>query len=124
MRFAAILALTSMLSHAGEQKERWYQERIAAELGGKLEARVENGRVDVLTGTHAIEVEFAGQWKHAIGQALWYSLQTGKQAGIVLVVRDEKRDRGHVIRLGSVIQANKLACKVWIWPDDFKKVVP
>ncbi len=33
--------------------ERWYQERIAAALSGKMEHRVSNGRVDVLTETHA-----------------------------------------------------------------------
>jgi hypothetical protein len=103
----------------GRRVERWYQERIAAAMDGRMEARVENGRVDVLISTHAIEVEFARLWKQAIGQSLWYALQTGKEAGIVLVIEDEKRDRPHVIRLGSVIQAHMLPIRVWLWPDDF-----
>lgn len=100
--------------------ERWYQQRVAEKLGGKMEARVENGRVDVLTGSYAIEVEFAAKWKQSIGQALWYSLQTNKPAGIVLVITDDKRDRPHVIRLGSVISKNKLPIKLMLWPDDFR----
>lgn len=119
----AFLFLSLPLSAAERRPERWYQERVAAALDGKMEAKVENGRVDVLTKTHAIEVEKAAAWKQAIGQALWYALQTEKQAGIVLIIEDAKRDRPHVIRLGSVIEANKLPIKVWLWPDDFLDAV-
>ncbi len=114
-----LLLLVSTALAEEKKGEAWYQERIAAALKGKREAKVENGRVDVLTKTHAIEVERASGWKQAIGQALWYAFQTGKEAGIVLIVEDEKRDRAHAIRLGSVIDANKLRIKVWLWPDDF-----
>ncbi|MBK1881008.1 hypothetical protein JIN85_01200 [Luteolibacter pohnpeiensis] len=100
--------------------ESWYRDKAAASLGGKTEVRVSNGRVDIVTDDYAIEVEKASNWKESIGQCLWYSLQTNKKAGIVLVVTDEKRDRGHIIRLGSVIEANKLPIRVWIWPDDFR----
>ena len=120
---ALLLALPAV-AEAERQPERWYQERIAAALGGKVEVGVPNGRVDVVTETHAIEVEFASAWKHSIGQALWYALQTGKKPGIVLVIQDEKRDRPHVIRLGSVLQANGLDVKVWLWPDDFRSKRP
>lgn len=108
--------------HAKEAlPERWYQEQVATKLGGRMEAKVENGRIDVLTSTHAIEVEFAAKWKQSIGQCLWYSMQSNKPAGIVLVITDAKRDRPHVIRLGSVIEKNKLPIKLWLYPDDFLK---
>lgn len=84
-----------------------------------MEVRVPDGRVDILTGTHAIEVEMASKWKNAIGQALWYAMQTGKEAGIVLILDGEKDGRSDAIRLGSVIRENKLPIKVWLWPDDF-----
>ena len=42
-------------------------------------------RCDILTDTHAIEVDFADKWAEAIGQSLNYAMQTGKKAGIVLV---------------------------------------
>ena len=90
------------------------------EAGGETEVRVENGRVDVVAGEFAIEVERAVSWKQAIGQSFWCALQTNKKAGIVLVVEDEKRERGHVIRLGSVIEAHQLPIKVWLRPDDFR----
>ena len=51
-----------------------------------------------LTDTHAIEVDFADKWADAIGQSLKYSMQTGKKAGIVLVLKD-RGDEKHLERL-------------------------
>ena len=36
-------------------------------------------RCDILTATHAIEVDFAKKWAEAIGQSLNYAMQTGKR---------------------------------------------
>lgn len=100
--------------------ERWYQQQAAEVMKGRMEVRVPDGRVDIVTADHAIEVEFSAKWKNAIGQALWYAQQTGKPAGIVLILEDEKRDTPDAIRLGSVIETHKLPIKVWLWPRDFK----
>lgn len=89
-----------------------------------MEVRVPDGRVDVVTESHAIEVEFSAKWKQAIGQALWYALQTGKAAGIVLVLEDEERDAPDAVRLGTVIREHKLPIKVWLWPRDFNRKEP
>jgi hypothetical protein len=45
-----------------------------------MEVTVPNGRVDIVGKHYATEVEFADKWKQAIGQALWYALQTRKLA--------------------------------------------
>ena len=46
---------------------------LAAELGGVAEYRtVDGSRVDVLTDTHAYEVEWCKKWKESIGQAFEY----------------------------------------------------
>ena len=45
-------------------------------------------RCDILTGTHAFEVDSADKWAEAIGQSLNYAMQTGKKAGIALVLKD------------------------------------
>ena len=55
-------------------------------------------RCGILTDTHAIEVDFADKWAEAIGQSLNYAIQTGKKAGIVLVLKD-KGDEKHLERL-------------------------
>ncbi|MFL3659217.1 MAG: hypothetical protein ACJ07L_14355, partial [Opitutales bacterium] len=55
-------------------------------------------RCDILTNTHAIEVDFADKWAEAIDQSLNYAMQTGKKAGIVLVLKD-RGDEKHLERL-------------------------
>ena len=79
--------------------ESFYQELYAKKLGGRTEVTMPDGtRCDILTDTHAIEVDFADKWAEAIGQSLNYAMQTGKKAGIVLVLKD-KGDEKHLERL-------------------------
>ena len=69
--------------------ESFYQEQYAKKLGGRKEVTMPDGtRCDILTDTHAIEVDSADKWAEAIGQSLNYAMQTGKKAGIVLVLKD------------------------------------
>ena len=81
---------------------------------GEVEVRMpdETG-CDIVTDTHAVEVEWAYKWYEGIGQSLWYSFQTNKKAGIVMILRNEK-DRKFLIRLRSLIAGKKLDIKVWV----------
>tara|TARA_B100000212_G_scaffold339883_2_gene319197 strand:- start:4116 stop:4586 length:471 start_codon:yes stop_codon:yes gene_type:complete len=79
--------------------ESVYQQKYAKELGGRSEVTLPDGtRCDILTDTHAIEVDFADKWAEAIGQCLNYAMQTGKKPGIVLVLKDMDDER-HLERL-------------------------
>ena len=50
----------------GKQSERYYQEKFAREIGGKVEVVMKDcTRCDILTATHAIEVDFAKKWAEA-----------------------------------------------------------
>lgn len=69
-------------------------------------------RCDCVTDTHAIEFDFGKKWTEAVGQSLYYSLQTGKRAGIVLIL-ETKADRKYLIRLSSTIQNFNLPIDVW-----------
>lgn len=78
------------LKHANH--ETYYSNLIAKRIGGQTEFLLYDGtRVDVLTDTHAIEVEWCqgGKIYEAVGQALYYSLVTGKAPGIYLL-RDKQ----------------------------------
>jgi len=47
----------------GKQSERYYQEKFAREIAGQVEVVMKDGtRCDILTATHAIEVDFAKKW--------------------------------------------------------------
>jgi len=90
---------TSVPSAPRLYSESFYQELYAKKLGGRTEVAMSDGtRCDILTDTHAIEVDFADKWAEAIGQSLNYAMQTGKKAGIVLVLKD-KGDEKHLDRL-------------------------
>lgn len=112
-----LLLLSSFLS---AQPESWYIGQISVKLNGQTEVPVENGRVDIVTDKYAIEVERAANWKHAVGQCLWYALQTNKQPGIALIMTSID-DRRHGIRLQSTLDYAGLGekVKVWFYPEDF-----
>lgn len=69
-------------------------------------------RCDCLTDSHAIEFDFGSKWAEAIGQALYYAIQTGKKAGIVLILEDQK-DLNYWIRLNTVIDHFSLPIDTW-----------
>jgi hypothetical protein len=85
MHFLLLLLLAIPLF--GKQSERYYQEKFAQEIGGQVEVVMKDGtRCDILTATHAIEVDFAKKWAEAIGQSLNYAMHTGKRPGVALIV--------------------------------------
>ena len=56
--------------------ENFYQKQYAKKLGGRTEVTMPDGaRCDILTETHAIEVDFADKWAEAFGQSLNYAMQ-------------------------------------------------
>jgi hypothetical protein len=82
-----VLFLLLSLPLFGKQCERYYQEKFAQEIGGQVEVFMKDGtRCDILTATHAIEVDFAKKWAMAIGQSLNYAMHTGKRPGVALIV--------------------------------------
>lgn len=76
---------------------------------GKIEHYIpNNGWIDCLTETHAIEYDFSYKWREAPGQALFYSAMTGKKPGIVLIIDPEDNGR-YLKRLETTI--NEIPCK-------------
>lgn len=110
---AAILCMTASLSAEPVRKnEAYYRDLLAIEVGGKVEQQMGDGtRCDIITDTHAIEVDWASKWKEGIGQALWYGFQSNRPAKLALIVRNQ-RDRVHVLRCRSLIEHNGLALEV------------
>ena len=73
MKILFIAFLTTLFCHGAEKKnEAHYQKAWAAKHGGKVEVRMpDDTRCDVVTKTHAVEVDWAYKWQEAIGQSLW-----------------------------------------------------
>ena len=122
-KYLFILLLTG-IGHAEEKKfsESYYRDAWAKSNKGTTEVQMgDKTRCDVITKTHAIEVEWANKWTEGIGQALWYSFQTNKKAGIVLILKDEDEHK-HLRKLQSLIKAKNLDITVWtIQESDLRK---
>ncbi len=110
-----VLCLIPMLLFAKHlHPEKYYQNSWCAEQDGQVEYRLPDmTRCDCLTETYAVEVDFARKWYEAVGQSLYYSMQTGKRAGILLIIESEK-DMKYWIRLNSTIQHFGLPVDTWM----------
>jgi len=113
MKLTYCLFFLLLTATASALPESYYQDIFAAQIGGRTEVTAGDGtRCDILTGSYAIEVDFARKWGEAIGQSLNYGFQFNRQAGIVLIL-EKPSDRKHLIRVNSIIQHYDLPIKVW-----------
>jgi hypothetical protein len=78
-----------------------HQARFCAGL--ETHFRPENAsRIDCVSATNAIVVEYQDYWREAVGQALVLATERGLKPGIVLVCRN---DEGHCINAAAHIEA-------------------
>ena len=74
-------------------------------------------RVDCLTRNYAIEFDFAEKWAESVGQALYYSIKTSKNPGVVLIIENQTKEENYLKRLQTI--ATKYNIKIWtITPKD------
>jgi hypothetical protein len=102
-------------------READYVDYACPKMNGVIEFSLDDGsRVDCETDTHSIEFDFGKKWAEAIGQALYYSSKTGKQAGIFLIIA-ENNDRNNLRKIKRVIKEKKMNIKIWtISPEDLR----
>ncbi len=73
--------------------------RLAPKYNAEREVRLQDGsRVDLLTDSHAIEVDWARKWAEGIGQASFYAEMTGKQPAVLLLFDGSERDQRYLWR--------------------------
>lgn len=91
LAFALILATIQNALPAHTHPEKYYQEKWCSEHNGQAEVVLpDKTRAGCVTSTHAIEFDFGKKWAESLGQAFYYSLQTGKRAGIVLIMEEPR----------------------------------
>lgn len=106
------LLLAPALAHADRQHpKRWYQDRWCAKYFGEAEATVSDV-YDCLSEKYVIEFDYADRWYESIGEALHYAMQTGKRAGIVLIMEKEK-DVRYWVKLNETIRHYRLPIDTW-----------
>lgn len=104
----------------GQRYERDFQEAWCGNKGETEVVLSDRTRVDCLTASHAIEFDWASKWAEAIGQSLYYAIQTQKRAGIVLILK-KPSDVRHVRKLETVIEFNALPIDVWLINADWMR---
>jgi len=108
-----ILLLTAQAQAERLHSEKWYQSRWCKAQGGQTEVVLrDKTRCDCLTEEHAIEFDFGSKWAESIGQALHYSILTGKKAGIVLIL-EKQTDFKYWFQTYTIIQHYNLPIDLW-----------
>jgi hypothetical protein len=115
-KLIALLFIFLSLPAFGQRSnpESFYVNEWCNRYAGEQEVVLEDRtRVDCVTYYHAIEFDFADKWAEAIGQALHYSIMTGKRAGIVLIVEDPGAMR-YVERVRNIVVEYSLPVEIWV----------
>jgi len=120
MRFSifftlCLFAIVSMAQAAQFTESDWQVAFNKKVTHGKLEAKVATGRIDILTDTYAIEVDYVRNYHAAIKQALQYAAETKKKPGIVLIM-DGKQDTPQAAKAGKKL-AEEAGVTFWLIND-------
>jgi len=105
---------------AHQLNELAWARRIAFALKAEYEHRLWDGtRIDLLTETAAVEIDWAPKWAEAIGQCLWYSTMVQLEPVVLLLVEDMGKESKYVYRALTV--CHQIDIEVWI--ADTKKEI-
>ena len=89
-------------------------------MGGHYEYVLpDKKRVDCLTSRYAIETDWGKKWAESIGQSLSYSVATGKQPAIYLLLRN-KKDEENLTHLKMINRNKKLNIK-FFWTKTLER---
>ncbi len=92
---------------------KYYQKLWCKKYQGRKSERLNDGtRCDCQTSEYVFKIDYSFNWKKSIGQALHYALQSGKRAGIVLVLEKE-RERVYLRQLEMLVDYFQLPLDVW-----------
>ena len=118
--FIASYFVPMMILNSQTKNEAYYQDISANLLKGKKEVIMsDKTRVDILTEKIAIEVDWAPKWAEGIGQALYYSAQTGLEAGLILIVKDFEKEQKYVDRVQRLMRIKSI--RIFLYVFDVKK---
>ena len=113
--FLVLSLLLSASTFAGK-REAFYAARWCAAHEGRTEYVLPDGtRVDCLTSTYAVEVDWAPKWAEAIGQALYYATWFPERLPAVLLLVRSEKDLHYVGRVVKVVKTYDLPVQVFVY---------
>ena len=108
------LILTLLLIAPQEMSEKQYASVIGQARNYQVEVPMpDETRCDLVSSTHAIEVEWASKWKEAPAQAVLYSIWTGKKPGVILLIKNQREDKVHILRCKMVCEKLGITMEVY-----------
>lgn len=106
--FAAVLVTLPAYGQTNGPKylnEVAHSALIAETRGWDAEYQMPDGtRCDLVSPKEAIEVEWASKWKEAPAQAVLYSIWTGKEPAVILLVKSKNDDKLSILRCKLVCE--------------------
>lgn len=122
--FVLMLLTISIVSFSQKQNEKFYQDYFNRFIEGKTEIVLDDKtRVDIVTDTFAIEVDFAHKWAESIGQSLHYAEKLHKTAGILLIVDGDNDERYVKILMSLAIKYNVTVWVIDVNDYSWRKVI-
>lgn len=119
----AALACLVALCSTTSANELTQARRLAAKYSAQVEVRLlDDSRVDLLSGTHAIEVDWAPKWAEAVGQAIHYSLLADRKPAVILLLRDPATEWRHLVRAAQV--CGRLGIVLYVEPVSERIATP
>lgn len=80
-----MLVPTIRLSLNTDAPEKDWTEALTEKLNGQSEVQVDRGRVDVMTDSYAIEIDFFKKWHEGLGQAIHYGSESTRIGVLALI---------------------------------------
>tara|TARA_R100001594_G_scaffold4392_1_gene15469 strand:- start:1139 stop:1453 length:315 start_codon:yes stop_codon:yes gene_type:complete len=88
---------------------------LAEQMGGVAEYRLpDRSRVDILTPTMAIEVDWVKKWPESFGQAVYYGIVTERQAAVLLLLRGKATEERYLRRATEVGRRLQIPVLTWM----------
>jgi hypothetical protein len=111
---ALLLALLSLSASASMQSIAHYQEIAAKLLNAQSEQTISDPpRYELVSATHAIEINWDNKWGKLLGLSLDYALENGKRAGMILIT-DDVGDTTELLQLRALIRHYDLPVTLWV----------
>lgn len=82
----AVLILAPALTSAAKRPISYYKNKWCQRMSGKTDVIYHKVVLDCATNDYIFIFEYSYRWRNAIGKALYYSLETGKRPGVVLII--------------------------------------
>ena len=118
-----VVSISLPLSSQARAKHpiKYYQKIWCKKYQGTFSERLNDGtKCDCQTSEYVFKIDYSYNWKKSIGQALHYALQSGKRAGIVLILEKE-RERVYLKQLQMLVDYFQLPLDVWSIGDGKEK---